>query len=131
MVPMNPLETKIKQQLEEDGWTVLRRGWPDFLCFRQIRDTGYELKAVEVKPLTNTVFFSANGSEQEGLSAYQKTVLSVLKQFMPTEIHYASKDDWVSTKIRNCRLNLWDAYEDEKRLTKYELFQEFNGLGVS
>lgn len=41
---MNALEHLMKQRLEQRGWTVLSRGWPDFLCVR-----GKEVKAVEIK----------------------------------------------------------------------------------
>jgi len=31
---MTPSEEIAKKQLEEEGWTVLNDGWPDFLAFR-------------------------------------------------------------------------------------------------
>lgn len=42
---MNSTEQLVQRSLKEDGWTVLRNGWPDFLC---IKDS--EVIGVEVKP---------------------------------------------------------------------------------
>jgi hypothetical protein len=47
---VNPLEVQIKQQLEADGWTVLRHGWPDFFCVK-----GLLRKAVEVKSAGDSI----------------------------------------------------------------------------
>jgi Holliday junction resolvase len=41
---MNKLERAVKEVLEQQGFDVLRNGWPDFLCVR-----GRGLMAVEVK----------------------------------------------------------------------------------
>src|ERR1700758_534404 len=46
---MNAAETLVHSALIEDGWKVLRRGWPDFLCVR-VRENGQqEILGVEVK----------------------------------------------------------------------------------
>lgn len=41
---MTESEKLVHASLIAEGWTVLRNGWPDFLCFRN-----KEFKAVEVK----------------------------------------------------------------------------------
>ena len=41
---MSPAEQVIAKRLKAEGWTVMKQGWPDFLCVR-----GDEIKAVEVK----------------------------------------------------------------------------------
>lgn len=41
---MNPSEQSVRHELEKDGWTVHRGGYPDFLCTKE-----NELKFVEVK----------------------------------------------------------------------------------
>ena len=46
---MNALETKISDSLKKQGWTVLKRGWPDFLIYREQADrllvAGVEVKS--------------------------------------------------------------------------------------
>ena len=55
----NPLVRQTKNKSEqafidaahEKGWQVIRKGWPDYLCFKQGEDGGIaEIMAVEVKP---------------------------------------------------------------------------------
>lgn len=46
---MNAYELWLKQKLEEKGWTVLRNGWPDFLCFKGDLFKPTEVLAVEGK----------------------------------------------------------------------------------
>ena len=36
-----------KKQLEEEGWTVIRPGWPDFLCYK--KDSKYSFCFEEIK----------------------------------------------------------------------------------
>lgn len=47
---MNANEQAFVERLESDGWTVLRNGWPDFLCVK-----GKHVKAIELKYNTDTV----------------------------------------------------------------------------
>lgn len=58
-------EQEVKDKLEEQGWTVYTKGWPDFLCIR-----GKEVKAIEVKS-GNDVF-----------RGDQVQVLNTLSRFM-------------------------------------------------
>jgi hypothetical protein len=46
---MNSLERQVKQQLEAEGWRVLRGGSPDFLALRVNNGEITEVKAIEVK----------------------------------------------------------------------------------
>lgn len=48
---MKKSENIVRRELEADGWTVLRNGWPDFLAIK-----GARAKFVEVK--TNSTPFS-------------------------------------------------------------------------
>ena len=41
----NPAESAVVRDLESQGYTVLKNGWPDFLAFR-----GTEVRLIEVKP---------------------------------------------------------------------------------
>jgi len=59
----NNAENHIKESLEAEGWTVLTRGWPDFICTK-----GKEVKIVEVKA-------RHNGK----LSSHQETVIALLR----------------------------------------------------
>lgn len=47
--PKNRSERAVWDTLQSDGWTVLRRGWPDFFCFRDSPE-GNSVMVVEVKP---------------------------------------------------------------------------------
>ncbi len=47
--PVNTAEHAVWGQLISEGWTVFRRGWPDFICFRSVGDN-QEVLIVEVKP---------------------------------------------------------------------------------
>lgn len=46
--PANDAEGKFYDQMTAAGWTLTKRGWPDFFC---VNDAG-EICAVEVKPHT-------------------------------------------------------------------------------
>lgn len=48
--PKNAAERACFETMEKDGWTVTKRGWPDFFCVR-----GDEFCAVEVKPHKNSL----------------------------------------------------------------------------
>jgi hypothetical protein len=50
---MTPSEQAAHDCLRADGWTVLRNGWPDFLCFRRSSANHPEIIAVEVKHHTD------------------------------------------------------------------------------
>jgi hypothetical protein len=41
----NPAEQHVVDDLESQGYTVLKNGWPDFLAFK-----GTEVRLIEVKP---------------------------------------------------------------------------------
>lgn len=40
-------EEEVREKITEDGWIVLRNGYPDFFCYRPGKE---EFKFVEVKP---------------------------------------------------------------------------------
>lgn len=63
---MNAYETWLKGKLEGQGWTVLRDGWPDFLCFRGSISAPAEVMAIEAKMPTQV------------LSSTQQEVRSIL-----------------------------------------------------
>ena len=41
----NPVERQVADQLIADGWEVMKRGWPDFLAYKDGK-----VRFVEVKP---------------------------------------------------------------------------------
>jgi hypothetical protein len=45
----NDAERRFVELASSEGWTVTKRGWPDFVCFR-----GDEVRVVEVKPYANS-----------------------------------------------------------------------------
>jgi hypothetical protein len=59
--PQNPAEGACWDALTADGWTVTKRGWPDFLAFR-----GDEVMAVEVK---RAAAHSLKDSQERAMSA--------------------------------------------------------------
>lgn len=63
---MNDCEKAVAKELETEGWTVLHRGWPDFLAIR-----GDELKFIEVKP-------NPCDDDVSLLSPYQKAMREAL-----------------------------------------------------
>ena len=60
--PKNDAEAALFDLMSKDGWTLTKRGWPDFFCVR-----GEELCAVEVKP-----------SKKHSLKRNQLAVMGVL-----------------------------------------------------
>src|SRR5438094_498260 len=64
---MNALETKISDALAKRGWPVIRRGWPDFLIYREGQAGQYRVAAVEVK------------SDSDHLSEQQEEMHRVLR----------------------------------------------------
>jgi len=64
---MNALETNISNALEKRGWTVLRRGWPDFLIYLEGHAGQFRVAAVEVK------------SDSDNLSEQQEEMHRVLR----------------------------------------------------
>jgi len=44
---LNPTEIRVCRELEADGWVVVKRGWPDFLAYRNGR-----VRFIEVKPIS-------------------------------------------------------------------------------
>lgn len=44
--PRNTAEAALYDKMTAEGWTLIKRGWPDFFC---VSDAG-EVCAVEVKP---------------------------------------------------------------------------------
>ena len=43
--PRNEAESQLFELMESRGWTVTKRGWPDFFCVK-----GGDICAIEVKP---------------------------------------------------------------------------------
>lgn len=68
--PINSAEAKLYAGLEEQGWQIDRKGWPDFLCVR-----GEEVFCVEVKSPGKTKLRRANSRQIE--------VMEVLSRFFP------------------------------------------------
>ena len=50
-MPANKSERQFIESAEEKGWTVIRKGWPDYFCFKlDSKGEIVDLMAVEVKP---------------------------------------------------------------------------------
>lgn len=105
---MNNREAIVKKELESDGWTVQRVGWPDFLCHR---GCGAEVKAVEVKAF-------------DDLSEEQENALYILGRFFNTEVRYVSKN--YPPKIVRV-----DNYSSPPIKVQMSKIKAFEGLGVS
>lgn len=74
---MNIRERAFKKRAEEEGWTVLRNGWPDFVLTR-----GDAVRVVEVKR-----------RRSEGLQPHQQALHDALRRAgLTVEIHYADEE---------------------------------------
>lgn len=60
----NDAESELAEKLENDGWLVMKRGWPDFLA---VKDG--QLRLIEVKP-----------HEQHRLSPNQQQLAELLRK---------------------------------------------------
>jgi hypothetical protein len=65
---MSQFQNSVKKELEENGWTVYDKGWPDFLCVKDGK-----IMAAEVKN---------NG---DLLSIDQENILNTLLKFLPVK----------------------------------------------
>lgn len=63
--PRNQAEGMLYDKMTKEGWTVTKRGWPDFFCIK-----GDEICAVEVKPRASTP-----------LKPNQRFIMEKLKQY--------------------------------------------------
>lgn len=78
----NNAERQAIERLESEGWTVYRKGWPDFLCVRD-----QELRLIEVKA----------GVAQ--VSKAQANVFDVFKVFFGLEVEvYRSAESGVTPR---------------------------------
>ena len=68
---MSVFEDKVVKAHEEQGWIVLRSGWPDFLMFKKVEGK-IEIRVAEVK------------SKEDGLRENQISLLDVLSLLVPT-----------------------------------------------
>jgi hypothetical protein len=67
-IPANRSERQFIESAEAKGWKVIRKGWPDYLCFMLNTDgTIKEIMGVEVKP-----------NHSEGLKFHQSVNCSLL-----------------------------------------------------
>lgn len=71
---MNDLEKSVREKYIQEGWTVLRDGWPDFLVFRQGVNGKTELRGIEVKSKTDVI------------RSNQHIVLTLLAQVMKIQV---------------------------------------------
>lgn len=80
---MNAYESWLKGKLEERGWTVIRKGWPDFLCFQGSIERPTDVLAVEAK---------LPGDEVWRDQTWMKTLLNA--SGIPTKIIYPQDIGW-------------------------------------
>jgi hypothetical protein len=85
-------ERQAKEELEADGWTVIRNGWPDFLCYRTDPETDeLTIRPIETKGPTVGRQLHGNQNEVAGLLAkaglpvvvYKPGDLTVLYSMLP------------------------------------------------
>ena len=60
----NDAEAELAEKLENDGWLVMKRGWPDFLALKD-----GQLRLIEVKP-----------KETYRLSKHQQQLAEILRK---------------------------------------------------
>jgi hypothetical protein len=94
-LPTNKPERQFIESAEEKGWSVIRKGWPDYLCFKLDADGKIsELMAVEVKPthqeglklhqLINCILLSRKGIDCYLYGAQEKTLRKIEGEIPPT-----------------------------------------------
>jgi hypothetical protein len=97
---MNLRELAVKRHLEDNGWNVLRRGWPDLLAFREV-DGKLEVRGIEVK-----------AGPADELSNYQKTVHAIFNRVgIPTNVY------WADPGLKTVRVILRDGSDEKLRDT--------------
>ena len=84
---LNETEVEVCQFLEQSGYTVVKRGWPDFLAVK-----GDDVRFIEVKSSAKTV----------GLSPNQKKMAKILAKLgIQVELfHPGNKDEWEGNHLR-------------------------------
>ena len=66
---INPTEMEVAESLIDDGWEVMKKGWPDFLAVR-----GDEIRFIEVK------------QKGQRLKPQQKRMAKILMEFLNIEV---------------------------------------------
>lgn len=84
-------QDRVKAELEQNGWTVLDSGWPDFLCIKDGK-----VQAMEVK------------RDNEKLRPNQKQLLDVLHKLIPTRVIYEGPGFGDSENSKNFCLLVYD-----------------------
>ena len=74
---LNQAEIAVCERLEREGYTVVKRGWPDFLAWN-----GRELRFIEVKTSPNS----------RGLKASQQMVADALRKYLGVEVELICPD---------------------------------------
>ena len=88
---MNKNEFLVKQELEKDGWKVLRNGAPDFVALKLDNDGNIlEVRGIEVKYNNDKLTY-----EQQ---VYKK-IFEWAK--VPFEVKMIQKEDIIAEKYRN------------------------------
>lgn len=78
------LEAEFLQKYQDEGWTVFKNGWPDFLLVREEKGI-LTAKAVEVKG----VYKHGNSTTKDHITNNQKAMLGVLPKLgIPVEVVY-------------------------------------------
>jgi len=98
----NAAEHQFIKRAQRRGWIVIRKGWPDYLCFRPTTKIGeYELMAVEVKP-----FF------EKGLEPHQIISMSFLAlKGLPCFVYGAQEERLRPVNAKpEPELILWGSY---------------------
>jgi len=74
---LNPSEIRVAQYLESNGYTVVKRGWPDFLAWKN-----GTIRFIEVKP-----------NKRHKLKASQQLVSDALKHAFGVTVEMMTPDD--------------------------------------
>lgn len=74
---LNPSEIHVAQYLEAHGYTVVKRGWPDFLAWKN-----GTIRFIEVKP-----------NKRHSLRGSQRLVADALKHAFGVDVEVLTPDD--------------------------------------
>jgi len=73
MIQLKRAEQQLKEQLENEGWEVVHRGWPDFACVRNGQMIFVEVKGYHGEMLRKQQHFILTNMAKLGLDCFKWT----------------------------------------------------------
>ena len=80
----NAAESQFEQKMIADGWEVTKRGWPDFICFRDGEIMCVEVKPARLHPLKTEQLRMLQLLSAAGIRCFKWSPPGVFDQVEPT-----------------------------------------------